>query len=105
MDLMMSVSDSIVVLDFGKVIATGTPRQVQDNPAVTAAYLGTAGDQGRPARTAPTRLPPMSSVAAEHDGSPALAVEDLIAGYGGVIALDGVSISAGYGRHHGGARR
>ena len=37
----------------------------------------------------------MSSAAAEHDGSPALAVEDLIAGYGGVIALDRVSISAG----------
>lgn len=42
MDLMMSVCDSLVVLDFGKVIATGTPREVQDNPAVTAAYLGTA---------------------------------------------------------------
>jgi hypothetical protein len=27
------------------VIATGTPRQIQDNPAVTAAYLGTLGDQ------------------------------------------------------------
>jgi branched-chain amino acid transport system ATP-binding protein len=39
---MMAVCDSIVVLDFGKVIATGTPREVQDNPAVTAAYLGTA---------------------------------------------------------------
>ena len=46
MDLMMSVCDSIVVLDFGKVIATGTPRQVQDNPAVTAAYLGTLQDTG-----------------------------------------------------------
>jgi branched-chain amino acid transport system ATP-binding protein len=45
MDLMMSVCDSIVVLDFGKVIATGTPRQVQDNPAVTAAYLGAIGDR------------------------------------------------------------
>jgi branched-chain amino acid transport system ATP-binding protein len=44
MDLMMSVCDSITVLDFGKVIATGTPRQVQDNPAVTAAYLGATGD-------------------------------------------------------------
>src|SRR5580693_7177837 len=35
MDLMMAVCDSIVVLDFGKVIATGSPREVQDNPAVT----------------------------------------------------------------------
>src|SRR5271170_4642650 len=36
----------------------------------------------------------MSSAAAQQDGSPALAVDGLVAGYGGVIALDGVSISA-----------
>jgi branched-chain amino acid transport system ATP-binding protein len=47
MDLMMSVCDSITVLDFGKVIATGTPREVQDNPAVTAAYLGADGSGER----------------------------------------------------------
>jgi len=40
MDLMMSVCDTITVLDFGKVIAGGTPREVQAAPAVTAAYLG-----------------------------------------------------------------
>jgi branched-chain amino acid transport system ATP-binding protein len=50
MDLMMSVCDSIVVLDFGRVIATGSPREVQDNPAVTAAYLGTADTSGGPAQ-------------------------------------------------------
>ena len=40
MDLMMSVCKTITVLDFGKVIAVGTPAQVQADPAVTAAYLG-----------------------------------------------------------------
>ncbi len=40
MDLMMSVCDTIVVLDFGKVIAAGPPDQVRTDEAVTAAYLG-----------------------------------------------------------------
>jgi branched-chain amino acid transport system ATP-binding protein len=43
MDLMMSVCDSLVVLDFGKVISRGSPQQVQADPAVTAAYLGVSG--------------------------------------------------------------
>ena len=43
MDLMMSVCDSLVVLDFGKVISRGSPREVQADPAVTAAYLGANG--------------------------------------------------------------
>jgi branched-chain amino acid transport system ATP-binding protein len=43
MDLMMSVCDSLVVLDFGKVISHGSPAQVQADPAVAAAYLGASG--------------------------------------------------------------
>ena len=43
MDLMMSVCDSLVVLDFGKVISRGSPREIQADPAVTAAYLGVSG--------------------------------------------------------------
>jgi branched-chain amino acid transport system ATP-binding protein len=51
MDLMMTVCDTIFVLDFGKVIAAGPPAQVQADPAVTAAYLGaetSATENGAP---------------------------------------------------------
>jgi branched-chain amino acid transport system ATP-binding protein len=71
MDLVMGVSNHVIVLDAGAKIAEGTPAEVATNPAVREAYLG-AGEQAERKRRRPL-------VAGQ---TPLLAVRKLSAGYG-----------------------
>jgi sulfate-transporting ATPase len=55
MDFVMTVSDRIVVLDFGRTISEGRPEAVRGDPAVTAAYLGEPDDEDGAPSTATSK--------------------------------------------------
>ena len=84
MGLVMSTCRHIQVLDFGQVIATGTPAQIQSNEEVKAAYLGTE-TAGRP------KVPVRVRTAEQQAKAPMLELRDVRAAYGEIEVLDGVS--------------
>jgi sulfate-transporting ATPase len=63
MNFVMGVCDQVVVLDFGKLIASGSPEEVSSDPAVIAAYLGDEGDAEPAGQPAPSPSTSPASVA------------------------------------------
>jgi branched-chain amino acid transport system ATP-binding protein len=57
MDFVMSISDRVVVLNFGRVIAAGLPDEVRAHPEVTTAYLGEPVVPARAPAVAPAVAP------------------------------------------------
>ncbi|MGO8861840.1 MAG: ATP-binding cassette domain-containing protein [Acidimicrobiales bacterium] len=106
-ELVMRMCSTVYVLDFGILIASGSPDEVLTNPKVRAAYLGEELSPGEGAKgdggtmsVSSSALPALSPHAqsSEPEGrSPALAVENLSVSYGKAVALSGVSFSVGTG--------
>jgi ABC-type branched-subunit amino acid transport system ATPase component len=88
MQFVSSLCPRITVIDFGKLLAEGTPEEVRRNPDVVVAYLGT-GELSATAKAAAT-----TGVAR---AAPVLQVKDLGVRYGAVPALRGVSLEVAAG--------
>ena len=100
-EVVFGLSERVFVLDFGVLIAEGTPAEIRRNPAVRSAYLGDFDpDPGNPPEPAPAG--PATVTVAEADRPPApdaagdiLEVSGLCVKYADATALHEVSFSVG----------
>src|SRR6185503_4313871 len=80
MEIVMGISDRVVVLDAGTPIAAGSPQQVQQDPAVRKAYLGSSHER------------PVSSQITKEKSQTLLEAGKLEAGYGAEPVLKGIDL-------------
>ena len=107
MSFVMGTCDRIHVLDFGHVIAVGTPAEVQGDPVVRAAYLGSEDEpvEADAAAVTADEEPIALSTVLEREGvehasaerpdpsTAALALREVRAGYGAIEVLHGVDLT------------
>ena len=89
--LVLDACDRVVVLDLGSVIADGSPQSVRADPAVAAAYVGTATMTVTTSATTSASAPTARAAAA------AVGVRGMSAGYGGARVLTDIDLDVGTG--------
>jgi branched-chain amino acid transport system ATP-binding protein len=114
MSFVMGTCERIHVLDFGRVIAVGTPGEVQADPEVRTAYLGSEDEpvEADVATVAPDEEPIALSTVLEQQGiehapadlpdpsTAAVALRDVRAAYGAIEVLHGVDLTVMPGQVH-----
>jgi ABC-type branched-subunit amino acid transport system ATPase component len=89
MEVVVELADRVTVLDFGQVIAEGTPAEITDDPMVVAAYLGEARPEPERPRV------PATAAGGDPDGAspePLLSLRNLHVQYGQAPALQRVDL-------------